>query len=329
MAMKLNAGEGVRRGDLFFIDPNEIEVKEDLRGRVIPPTEADIIQRAESMLQFGQLQPVEARRIKENDNRLRLNMGFTRTAAARLIRKGFTGSDGTFKQDADFALQVKVVTCNDEAAFERNVVENAHCNQTSPIDDAHNQNKMRERYGKSDAEIATLYGYRTTQKVERLRQLLMLPNEIQLLVHNGQMSQSAAEEYLDLPIEKRDEYLQKATKSSGKIDTTALRQAARAENQGSQVTDDILSDDNRPAPTDPGSTDDNSKTKSRSMREVREFFDGLDGPGSDPAVQCFCKEVLSFIGGKFTEKQMENSLDRLLDAKRTKKTEYQRTGTTG
>ena len=116
MALKIDGGkEGVKRGDLYYVDPFAVIVREELRGRHTPPTDQDVVMRAMSMAEHGQLQPVEARR--SDGNKLLLTMGFTRCAAARLIRDGFTGPDGKKHQDKEFRLQVKITDCNDETAL--------------------------------------------------------------------------------------------------------------------------------------------------------------------------------------------------------------------
>jgi ParB-like chromosome segregation protein Spo0J len=44
-------------------------------------------------------------------------------------------------------LKAKVVIVNDEEAFRRDVVENRERAETSPVDDAHNQRRLREDFG--------------------------------------------------------------------------------------------------------------------------------------------------------------------------------------
>jgi ParB-like chromosome segregation protein Spo0J len=302
VVLKVNAGD-VRRSDLFHVDPTAIVVNDELRGREFVPTEATIIALAVSLLTQGQLQPVQCRRIE--DNRLQLVLGFTRTAAARLIRDGFTDSDGVFHQDESFALQVKIVDGNDEESLIRNIVENAIRNETSAIDDAHNQNRLRERYGKSDVEIAKIYGYPSSVKVGRLRKLLGLEKPLQVLVHEG-LAVQAALDLLELPAEKRAEFIAEAEKG-GPINGATVR---------AQVRDHHLNDD--------GKEDDGAgagavvaepvkAAKPLSIKEIRTFLTGqIEGDKQPDAVKAFYTVLLAFVNGKKSDRSLINGMKKLV-----------------
>ena len=52
------------------------------------------------------------------------------------------------------------------------------------------------------------------------------------------------------------------------------------------------------------------------MKEVKKFFSSLNGPAEDDAVIKFGEAVLNFINDiNFTDKKMQNAIDRLLEAK--------------
>lgn len=329
MAIKIDAGDDVKRADYFFVDPNQIIVKEELRGRHTPPTEQEILNMAVSISTHGQRQPVECRRTA--DSKLLLTLGFTRTAAVRLIRAGFDyvdPNDGTTKHVHDPEMKLKVVLsdANDQTAFINNIVENAHRNNTSPIDDAFNQKKLRESYGLSDAEITTLYQYTDLTKVGRLRKLLGLSNPIQLLIHRGDMSVQAGLDLLDLPEDKQQEAVAAATTAKGTVKGSEVR---------SIVRDHILNDDSRPA--QPASTGKNRKrrggnepaAKPRSMRELRLFLKAVAdndaakiGGGVsasttiDDAHGVFAKHMLQFLAGRRGNKALLSALDEHLDSER-------------
>lgn len=312
MAVRLNAGDNVKRGDLYFVNPFEVIVREELRGRHFPPTPEDIIERATSIYDYGQLQPVECRRIE--DNKPLLTLGFTRCAAVRLIREGFVGTDGVARHDPERMLQVKINDTNDEAAFIRNVKENADRNQTSDIDDAFNQQKLRADYGYSDADIARLYGYKNQNRVGRLRKLLQLDKDLQLLVHRGEMPTQAALDLLDLPQEARDEAIKNAKRDNGKVSGSAVR---------NQVREHILNDNHKADEVEnAGDTPQEVRgAKARSMREMRKLFERLKEESDQEAIQNFARTMLSFIAGKKTERAVENALNRVLDSDRTERTD--------
>lgn len=309
MALKVNAGDDVKRGDLFFVDPFQIIVKEELRGRRFPPTSEQIVEMAMSIYDNTQRQPIECRRVA--DARLQSTAGFTRVNAIRLIREGFEGTDGVHRQDPEFKVQVKIVDCNDETALRNNIVENAHRNETSDVDDAHNQNTLRERYGYDDTKIAQLYQYKSTVKVGRLRKLLQLSEAEQELVHTGKLGTQAAIDALELPADKRAELFAQLADGKGKINGSAV---------ADQVREHILSDNHDEndlvVAGDDVDEKPKSKFKARTVRNIRQYFEALK-ESDDPALQRFASDSLKWIGGRSTDRAMDNAVNRLLDAERT------------
>jgi ParB-like chromosome segregation protein Spo0J len=318
MAVKINTGDSeYTRQDYFFVDPFEVEVREELRGRHKPPTDEQIVDMAVSMHTHGQRQPVEARKVE--NNRLRLNLGFTRTAAARLIRNGFKYLDPETNteleiKDEEFKLKVVISDANDQKAFENNIVENCHRNQTSPVDDAHNQQRLRDKYGYTDGAITKLYRYKDENKVARLRRLLSLPNNVQDQVHLGLLPVQAAIDLLDLPEDKRDEAIAAATNKEGVVVASQVR---------SVVREHILNDEEKKGSTSGNGSGGNGggnkppATKARVLSEVRTFLQDQADNNQDEAIQKFCKNMLSWIAGKRTDKFMKDQLDALLDAERS------------
>lgn len=305
MAVKINAGDNVKRGDLFFVDPFEVIVKENLRGRCRPVSVVAIVEMAYSLIIYGQRAPVECRRV--DGNKIQLNLGFTRTNAARLIREGFL-YEGDSYQDADFMLKVQISDCNDQTAFEANIVENAHRNDTSDVDDATNQQRLRDRYGYTDAEIARLYRYKSQGKVGRLRKLLQLDESILDMVHDDRLPTNGALALLDVPAEERQDQIAKLVNASrnGKVKGADVNAAVRA-----RVLNDDNNDDGkskRPKPQTP------STARGRSMREVKLFFQAWAECEDCPPLARFGKDALTWVRGKSTNKAMDNALDRLLEA---------------
>lgn len=294
MATRINAGS-VKRTDLYQIDPSEIYVKEELRGRHVPPSEEHIVFIATSMMDHGQMENVECRRIE--NNRLQLTMGFTRMAAARLIQHGFTDAQGTKRRDENFRITVRIVDADEGEAFIRNVVENCHRHATSPIDDAFNQQSLREKHQYTDKQIAQLYGYRDSSNVSRLRKLLTLTPKQQEMIHIGKLSVTAAVDLIDLPEEKQNKVLAEAVKKNGKVDTNKVR---------NQVREHHLADREAPAAPPSGSvaSKSNNRNLTRSMRDMRNFFTKLRDETEQDNVRQFAREMLAFIMGRKSEKAM-------------------------
>ncbi len=310
MALALLLSEPAKRGDVFYLNPFDVEVREALRGRKFPPTAEEILAMATSMHDDGLGTPVACRRVEQN--KPQLVKGFTRCCAARMIREGFTGADGVQRHNPEFKLKACIVDCNDREALRSNIIENAIRNETSPIDDAHNHRRLREEFGHSDAEIAALYQYPNQNKVSRLKKLLAYSDEVQLLIHKGLLPVQAAIDLLDLPEDKRAEAIKVATNDKGVVNGADI---------ASQVREHHLNDDN-PLVVPPtaggeqtGATPRTKGLKPRTIRELRKFYtEIIEEEGTDEAVVAFCKDMLAHVNGKKSNKQGKNAILRLLDA---------------
>ena len=314
MAVKLPIES--RRTDLHFVNPDDLYVKEELRGRCTPPTDEQIMNMAISLHDHGQIQPILARRDGE---KVAVVAGFTRVAASRLLRKGFTFENREYKDEL-FLIKVSVADCNEEEAFRRNIVENCQRKQTSPVDDAFNQRKLRESYGMSDMEIAALYSC-TSAKVGQYRKLLNLSSEEQSLVHEGKMAVSAAIDLLDVDQEKRQEIIEAARKENGKVNGSLIREQIRSvinDDQEDTVQEEPIAPQGSENPQTPEVPVRNKslkivKSKSRSMKEVKNFLTSML-ENDDESVQKFCKTFLKFIQGSVSSKSVENALKKLKEA---------------
>lgn len=312
---------GHKRVDAYLANPDEIIVKEEFRGRHKPPTDDAIITMALSMLTHGQQQPVVCR--LNGDKEMLLIMGFTRTAAARLIRFGFDDPvTGDHYQDAEFMLKVNLSNdMNDQGAFERNIVENEHRNMTSFIDDAYNHARLRDRYGYTNEDIIKLYNYKDINKPARLQRLLALPNKAQDLVHMDLLPVQAALDLLDITDdaerEKAFNEIYAQAEAGDKIKAADVRRTVRAH---------ILNDDEKTEGGEgegDGSGDGGSgpkapkpKAKGLGMRDVRLFYTTLSTDHPDAAVRKFAKTHLAWMSGLRKDATMEKAIDELLDAER-------------
>lgn len=351
MATKLNAGE-VKRGDFFFVDPFQIMADEKFRGRWKPPTEEAIIEMAESLLNHGQQQPIQCRKIKP-ENKLQVCFGFTRTAAGRLIKTGFTDSEGNFRQDENFTLKVTTTTANDDDAFINNIIENAMRNETSPIDDAYNHKRLREQLGKTNAEIAKLYRC-DVAKVSRYEDLLLLEARFQELVHNKILSVSGGLDLLNVPSDQRDAVVAKAMNvETGKINGAQImsqvrdfhlrdhghehigtpepaKVAAESNSKGTTVeltataTNDAVVTPPRRASSkeaveskeSPAPNSEGPKVcKPLTLREIKTFFEEQKGC-ENTDIQEFCNTLLLFMAGRRAKITMIKALRTLAGEKK-------------
>lgn len=296
MATKVQAGADLKRTDMFLVNPFEIEVLEASRGRITPPTEAAIIHLAMSIFDHGQQQPVQCRRVE--GQRLQLTMGYTRIAALRLIRDGFVGSDTKERRDESARIQVVIHDVNNEKALTDNIIENRHRNQTTPIDDAHNQNQLRDRYGYDDEHIAQLYDC-TVVSVRRTQKLLRLEKSEQMLVHEGKMSMNAALDLLELHPNVRAAVIRDAL-AEGHVNAADIR---------SQVRDHHLND-NSGGKRDPKNAGPKPKiaVKARTGAEIKKFFES-EGKGRAKHAP-FAKLMVTYVAGLITDDQMRDQMKR-------------------
>jgi ParB-like chromosome segregation protein Spo0J len=299
MSITINTLTKTTRTDLYNVNPFEIEINNDLRGRHIPPTDQQIIQRAYSMLPpsmggIGQIQPIEARR--KQDKTLLITLGFTRINAARRIRQGFT-YNGTHYQDPNYTIQVRVIDCDDPTALKRNIAENAQRNPTSPIDDAYNQIKLATECGMTDQEIANFYNT-TSTKIKTLRKLLQHTPAIQHQIHTGEISVTAALTLLELPEEEREQAIQNAKRNTGTINGAKIQ---------TQIRNKILSrkcDHDNPTPV---------KTKTRTHKEIKTYLQILQDPTQhpDPNIRQIAKALTNYITGKTGDQALTNAIYKL------------------
>ena len=309
--MAFQSAVEMKRSDSFKVNPFDIKVNEDLRGRQFAPADSAIVALATSMLDQTQLNPVQVRKLP--DGNLQLVAGFTRTAAARLIRDGFTDLDGNQRQDAEFLIKCVPTVADDKESFIANVVENALRNETSPIDDAFNQERLRERYGKTDQEIAKLYGYPNSNKVSRLKKLLMLSGEERELVHTGAMGVQAAIDMLELPAEARAAIVAEA-KEKGKVNGADIVRQVREHHLNDDGKAPEAGGESGEAGGDTGEGGDETVSgkkglKPLSIREIRKFCTAtMEVEGQDENLIAVTKALLEWVNGKRKDRSFTNAL---------------------
>ena len=351
VTLALKSGETVSRSrdaDGLRLNPCDVVIIGDCRGRKFPPTDEDIADMALDLFVNGQLQAIEARKttVQGVKNTPVVTFGFTRTNAGRLLVEGFkvpeelggrylhpdSGKEieaGEQVQQADFKLLTRIIDCNEEKAFFRNIHENQKRNETTDIDDAHNHQQLRDRFGKTDAEIARIYTYKNQNRVSRLKNLLQLDDEIQMLVHYGEMGTQAAIDLIDVDPKERAALIKKATKG-GKVNGTALRGLVRDATLSDADTGDdldlggaaadLVGEDNKDAegkdgkvPTKKGNRAARGKGgKTRTMAELRKYLDNRNGSESAeydvPEYTAeYNKKLRAFADGKITDTQMDNA----------------------
>jgi len=203
MAVAFNlARRGVSEHNYF---PEEITVNEEMNGRHELP---DIEWLIESILAHGQMQPIVIR--KEQGNPV-LTAGFSRWRAVAAINERGLGK-------GRIPLRCSYTAMNEEQAFIANIEENRVRNQTTPIDDAYNIQRLMNVYRKSEADVAGIYHESTAWIRARLDMIELAP-EAQEAIAEGRVKDSAAK-----AIGKLSKSLQrKAAKIEGPITVKAVK----------------------------------------------------------------------------------------------------------
>lgn len=185
--------------------PEEITVNEEMNGRHELP---DIEWLIESILAHGQMQPIVIR--KEQGNPV-LTAGFSRWRAVAAINERGLGK-------GRIPLRCSYTAMNEEQAFIANIEENRVRNQTTPIDDAYNIQRLMNVYRKSESDVAGVYHESIAWIKARLDMIELAP-EAQDAIASGRVKDSAAK-----AIGKLSKSLQrKAAKIEGPITVKAVK----------------------------------------------------------------------------------------------------------
>lgn len=320
MAVKINAGDDVKRGEFFFVSPGEIQVDHSLNGRWTEHAEDDVTDLAESFHREGQLQPCLVRKVA--GNKLQLVAGYRRHAAVVKHNELYP--------DSPLQLKVIVTTVNDQEAFFRNVEENRARKSTSPVDDAVNQRKLRDAMGWKDKDIAALYkmsqGY-----VSQLKKILTLSRKTQEKIHAGKLTVAVALDLASLPTDRADAIVEEATaevaaEEAAKPPEPVKKKAGRPK-KTEEVAEEPIPVTDEPEPkkgkkdkrggsitgkvraklqTEAQTT--GGKAPSKTLAEVKDFFQSLTGPAEDRNLVAFAENVLAFIAGEVGEREMEDTI---------------------
>ena len=171
--------------NVTLIDPEKIRVVHDLRGRKIKPTKDDIRQMAVSIEETGQQQEVKVRPLpagQEDGCEYVSIFGSTRIEAVELLK---------LEGKKPNKVLCEVQELDDQQAFELTIRENNDRKETTPVDDAHNQEIFRTRFGMKDAAIAKMWGC-SAARVSQLKSLLEASAKVQIAVAKGLVSADAA-----------------------------------------------------------------------------------------------------------------------------------------
>lgn len=212
------------RDAMYKCSPEQIEVRPELNGRQEKP---DIEWLIADILKQGQLQPVG---IWNDNGSPVLSYGFSRWRALSEINK---------RKLTPNRLQIKCVfvKCNEQGAFIRNISENRMRNPTSPIDDAHNIQRLFD-WEMDEKKVAEIY-FPTAATEDELKDavkwvrervnLIKLTPEAEKRMRDGGLNETAAQAISKLSAAQQKEFLKN---NPGLIKAKDVKASAPKSNRG-------------------------------------------------------------------------------------------------
>ena len=295
---------------IYIVHPDEIIVRDDLRGRSKPLPEEKIRDLAESICSAEQepkqLQPALCRFV---DGKLELCFGFTRHAAIKLaLSESMPG--------VPEGLRVQIKEMNDQEATLANIRENKKRNDPNPIDDAANIQRLLS-FGLKQSQVAKEIGI-TEAWVSGLKRLNALSDDEKQLVIDKRCTAALGIELAKLNKKLRTAAIKFSKDADGNIDQYKFREWERAQAEGDIDVGEIGGDGGEgDGGSEGGDEEGSSSTKPASKalkpKEIREFWsesaEALDWP---LPVREFSRQVLRWMDGKITGKTLTKKMEKLI-----------------
>lgn len=225
-------GLGAGLDTLFSDNTNEIQVKKTLRVAEIEPnrdqprksfSDEAIAALADSIREHGMLQPILVRPI--NTGGYQIVAGERRWRAARML-----GMD---------EVPVNIRELTDIEAMQIALIENLQRENLNPIEEALGYKELIESFGMTQEKVAKTVG-RSRSSVANAVRLLALPERVQKMLENGELSAGHAKALLEF----ENEELLIATAIKAADGGLTVRQVERAaqksveENENSEIKSD-------------------------------------------------------------------------------------------
>ena len=173
-------GLGSGLDTLFMDNTNDIQVKKTLRTSEIEPnrdqprkvfSDEAIAALADSIREYGVLQPILVRPL--GTGMYQIGAGERRWRAARML-----GLD---------EVPVNIKELSDLEAMQIAIVENLQRENLNPLEEASGYSELIEKFGMTQEKVAKLVG-RSRSAVANAVRLLTLPESVQKMVENGDLS---------------------------------------------------------------------------------------------------------------------------------------------
>ncbi len=290
MAATVNLEFAFSRQDTLRVSPKDVRTGRD--SRVIPAANQDDLdkQRAVSIINDTQLQPVPVRR--DADLKLVTVAGNTRHRAVQLIHDGFEYDGVAYPPNPEATLWVAIQKMTDDEAFDAGVIENSQRNDATVLQEALAQDVYRQERKLNDTEIAKRFGYSNTNRVAALKKLLACDEGIKQAAHAGKLSLDAALKLQSQPEDKRAEALAKI-EAGEKVTAASVKKQANEDAEGDDEGDEATE----------------KKFEKRSIKNFKDFVaDAKDN--ADQTHAELLEKLGDWFAGKVGDRALWNTLNK-------------------
>lgn len=317
-----------RAGSIYLANPEAIVRANEMNARRY--TSDDIDGLIEQFLDpsIGQLQPIGVRQTKDGPT---VVFGNKRLAAALEINehKLYKTPSATHLNGEPFRIACISVTPGvedkaqaDGSIFIKSIVENHFRRATSPMDDAHNIDRLIAEFGKSREDIKTLYK-KSDAWLSKTLSLLKLDAKDQKRVHSGELSLTAAYELAsaladadpETAAEVKEAVKEAEESKGGELSRDELKQVSRAARKKADAKSDAKAKAEGKAPKAKKKKRGRpqSENTGRTLKQIRAFLTELseyEDEEFDPdgTTAQLGKQLLGFLDGKYTNNAMRRIL---------------------
>jgi ParB-like chromosome segregation protein Spo0J len=318
-----------KRGNLLYYLPEDLLLSEvGKSGRVHEVTDAEVQKKAISILKYGQVEPI---RIGNDKGKPYVIVGRTRTRAIALINSGWlpihwkdikATNKGVEDPELPLSVACQLSKGSPESDLLLSIEENRQRNNTNPLDDWHNQKRLKEEMEYTDEQIAEVYGC-TPMWVARLRKLDNVTEDVRNAVADGTMGVDAAIEMAEIPKEDQQEVLEEleqeaesATTSNGKPKKSKGKKSPKASGKGvkRKITTAAVKAKTRAARQKAG-----KGGTTRSLKELKEFYVSLATKSESVPLSTLCDKIVQHMTSKLSDDLMIAWLKGNVSVKQPKK----------
>ena len=205
----------------FLIDELECDWKEN-EARYERPPEEKLAAMSYNIEEMGQIAPIVIGKPKDKSFKGRVKVGFCRYEAFVILNRRQRAA-GVADNEVTKIKCIVEKEGDEEHRFDEQMSENYFRSDNSPMDVAQICKTLTEKFGKTQAEIADKLHFKSQGTVSGYLSLFKLDKNLQLQVHNGTISYTAALELLKAPPESRQALVDAHKDGNGKVKAKDLK----------------------------------------------------------------------------------------------------------